>query len=89
MKKFKLWLEFVKMSKSYTGYSWIRIILSFGTAHRYMKGLRDWENAGSTNEERYMNTNRNFIGIELDKKYFDIGVDRTEKAKENYQPELF
>ena len=36
-----------------------------------------------------VNTNRNFIGIELDKTYFDIGVDRTEKAKENYQPELF
>jgi len=36
-----------------------------------------------------VNTNRNFIGIELDKKYFDIGVDRTEKAKQNYQPELF
>ena len=45
------------------------------------------------------NTNRNGIGIELDTKkdkgknknqsYFDIGVDRTEKAKQNYQPELF
>jgi len=27
------------------------------------------------------NTNRNFIGIELDKGYFDIATDRINKAK--------
>ena len=36
-----------------------------------------------------VNTNRNFIGIELDKKYFDIGVKRVDVANKNYQPELF
>jgi len=36
-----------------------------------------------------VNTNRDFIGIELDKKYFDIGVKRVDVANKNYQPELF
>ena len=36
-----------------------------------------------------VNTNRDFIGIELDKKYFDIGVKRIDIANKNYQPELF
>ena len=30
-----------------------------------------------------VNTNRNFIGIELDDKYFEIAKDRIEKAQEN------
>ena len=30
-----------------------------------------------------INTNRNFIGIEKDEKYFEIAEDRIEKAKEN------
>ena len=29
-----------------------------------------------------MNTNRNFIGIELDKKYFEIAEKRIKEAKE-------
>ena len=36
-----------------------------------------------------VNTNRDFIGIELDKTYFDIGVKRIDIANKNYQPELF
>lgn len=34
-----------------------------------------------------MNTNRNFIGFELDKKYFELANDRIEKH--NKQMELF
>ena len=30
-----------------------------------------------------VNTNRNFIGIELDENYFNIAKDRIEKAKES------
>ena len=30
-----------------------------------------------------VNTNRNFIGIELDEKYFNIAKDRIEEAKKN------
>lgn len=30
-----------------------------------------------------LNTNRNFIGIEKDDKYFEIAEDRIEKAKES------
>ena len=30
-----------------------------------------------------INTNRNFIGIEKDEKYFEIAKERIEKAKEN------
>lgn len=30
-----------------------------------------------------VNTNRNFIGIEKDNKYFEIAKDRIEKAKES------
>lgn len=36
-----------------------------------------------------INTNRNFIGIELDKKYFEIANKRIQQAKENYTPSLF
>jgi DNA modification methylase len=33
-----------------------------------------------------INTNRNFIGIELDNKYFDISVDRVkENLPDNYE----
>lgn len=36
-----------------------------------------------------INTNRNFIGIELDKTYYDIAESRIEEAKQNIQGELF
>jgi len=36
-----------------------------------------------------VNTKRNFIGIEKELKYFDIGVKRVDVANNNYQPELF
>ena len=31
-------------------------------------------------------TNRNFIGIELDKTYYDIAVERIEQAKQQNKP---
>ena len=36
-----------------------------------------------------VNTNRNFIGVELDKTYFDIASKRSQKAIDNFQPSLF
>ena len=35
-----------------------------------------------------MNTNRNFIGIELDENYYNISKDRINKAKEEYYNEM-
>lgn len=32
-----------------------------------------------------MNTNRNFIGIELDEKYFEIAKERIEKAQNKWE----
>lgn len=34
-------------------------------------------------------TSRDFIGVELDKTYFDIASKRINKAIDNYQPSLF
>ena len=36
-----------------------------------------------------MNTNRNFIGIELDENYYNTSKDRIEKAKEEYINEMY
>ena len=36
-----------------------------------------------------INTNRKFIGIELDKNYFNIAKNRIEKAKEEHDSFLF
>lgn len=35
------------------------------------------------------NTNRNFIGIELDEKYFNIAKERIEEASSNIQTTIF
>lgn len=60
MKKIKLWLEFIKLSKEFTQYSYIRIIFSFKEARSFIKSCYEWERAGNTNEERYLNTDRVF-----------------------------
>jgi DNA modification methylase len=36
-----------------------------------------------------VNTTRGFIGIELDKGYFDIAQKRIKQAQDNYQYKLF
>ena len=36
-----------------------------------------------------INTNRNFIGIEKDNKYFEIAEDRINKAQKEKQKQLF
>ena len=36
-----------------------------------------------------MNTNRNFIGFELNKEYFDIAINRIKESEENKKGELW
>ena len=42
-----------------------------------------------TTEVACMNTNRNFIGFELNKEYFDIAINRIKESEENKKGELW